>query len=72
LGIKSSGGSSGGVTIGTIIIQVTEKADTTSEEQSKLIGNAIKSQLKTLVQQELVGSVRSGGTLNPTAMAANF
>jgi lambda family phage tail tape measure protein len=66
------GGSGGGIIIQNLSVSVQEKDGTTSAEQAKLIGEAIKSQLKGLIQQELVVSKRSGGLLNPTAMAATF
>jgi hypothetical protein len=61
--------SSGGINIESLNVHVVEKEGTSSEEQSKLIGQAIKSQLKGLIQQELVSSSRPGGTLNQTQMA---
>jgi tape measure domain-containing protein len=66
------GASSGGIIIQNLSVNVQEKEGSTSQEQAKLIGETIKMQLKTLMQQELVTSSRSGGTLNPTSMVASF
>ena len=63
---------SSGIVIQNFSVVVQEKEGTTSEEQAKLIGESVKKQLKVFVQQELINSTRSGGTLNPTSMAASF
>jgi tape measure domain-containing protein len=69
--MEGSGGGSA-VIIQNMSITLESKDDATSAEQADMIGKAIRSNLKVMMQQELASSTRSGGQLNPTQMAANF
>jgi tape measure domain-containing protein len=76
LGVRSTNNltseGSSGIIIQNLSVTVQEKEGSTSEEQAKEIGIAIKDQLKTLIDSRLVNATRSGGTLNPTSLAAQF
>jgi tape measure domain-containing protein len=73
MGVKQINGSStGGINIGNMNITVQQQPNATPEDQSKQIGMAVKQQLTTLIQQQMVVGQRSGGILNPTQMAASF
>jgi tape measure domain-containing protein len=61
-----------GIIISNLSVTVPQKDGVTSQEQAKQIGSAIQMQLKTLINTQITDSTRSGGTLNPTTMAASF
>lgn len=78
LGVKVSGqGGGSGATLSGIVIQqmnisVESKEDETAQEQSEAVAKAIKSQLKSLIQSEIINSKRSGNSLNPTQLQGVF
>ena len=74
LGVQTEGSSSSGnaIIVQNMNITLESKNDTTSAEQAKMVGEAVKANLKILVQQEMVSAKRPGGTYNPTAIAASF
>ena len=43
-----------------------------AQEQSEAVAKAIKSQLKSLIQSEIINSKRSGNSLNPTQLQGVF
>jgi tape measure domain-containing protein len=72
LGVSADLGSSAGINIESLSVHVESKDGTTSQEQAEQIGKAVREQLKGLIVSQIRDSTRSGNTLNPTKMAANF
>ena len=70
--VESQSSTTTGVTIGAIHVTVPPTQEATPESHAAVIGVAIRAQIESLVQQQLADSKRSGGSLNPTKMAANF
>ena len=65
LGVKAHGGSSGGgISIGSINVQVPASKD--PEKQGQIIGSAIERQIKQLIQLQIKDSFRPGNTMNPS------
>jgi lambda family phage tail tape measure protein len=72
LGVRTQGGSDGGINIGTINVTLQAKDDETSEEQSQRFAKAIREQLKQLVDTRITNAKRSGNILNPTQIQTAF
>ena len=69
-----SGGSNGGsgINIGAMHINVQASNDSTPAQQGAIIGKAVRTQLKTLIQTQTADNLRSGKILNPTAIQVNM
>lgn len=72
LAVNAVGAGGGGVTIGSINVNVNSKEDASSEEQAQDIAKAVKAQMESLVQKRIAESIRPGNTLNPTQLQTTF
>jgi len=73
LGVQATvNGGQSGVVIQQLIVNVEQKEDETSQEQSEQIGKAIRKQLESMIDTKLSLSKRPGGIMNPTQMQASF
>jgi len=73
LGVNTAGGGgSGGVVIQQMNVSIIEKEDETSEEQSQRLAEAMREQLKQLIDGRIMNANRSGNINNPTQVSNAF
>ena len=65
LGVKSAGTSGGGLTVGTIVVNVKSNDKDSPTSQGTQIVKSMMEQMKKVARQEILDSVRPGNTLNP-------